>query len=154
MQLVEQHLIRRSGPRYAAIDQAAFASENLYNQATYQIRQSYIHDGTYLPYAEIFHRVKHLDCYQALPRKVSNSIESYTSKASFLDLDEIPTYSLEQPGHHQFSGRRSGRWYRARSVRRIQADINGSYNTLRKVIPTAFELEIEGFAVIPRQLAV
>lgn len=410
MQLVEQHLIRKSDPRYRAIDQAAFASKNLYNQATYQIRQAYIHEGRYLPYAEIFHRVKHLECYQALPRKVSNSIlilidknwrsfqaalkewkkhpekftgrprlpgykhkekgrniliydiqaigkraykqtgkivpsglgieietkvawenidgvrivprgscyvvevvyrkeikqaavdpgvaaaldlgvnvlaaltstksgftpllingrplksinqaynkrrahlqaqlakaptkrftsrqidgltmkrnrrvkaylhtasrrlvdhlvkegigtliigknrywkqevemgkknnqqfvqiphtsfidmltykaqlvgitvqvteESYTSKASFLDLDEIPTYSLEQQGKHQFSGKRSGRWYRARSGRRIHADINGSYNTLRKVIPTAFELGIEGFAVIPRQLAV
>jgi len=74
MQLVEQHLIRKGDPRYAAIDQAAFASKNLYNQATYQIRQAYIHEGTYLPYAEIFHRVKHLECYQALPRKVSNSI--------------------------------------------------------------------------------
>ncbi len=74
MQLVEQHLIRKSDPRYAAIDQAAFASKNLYNQATYQIRQAYIHEGTYLPSAEIFHRVKHLECYQALPRKVSNSI--------------------------------------------------------------------------------
>lgn len=74
MQLVEQHLIRKSDPRYAAIDQAAFASKNLYNQATYQIRQAYIQEGTYLPYAEIFHRVKHLECYQALPRKVSNSL--------------------------------------------------------------------------------
>jgi len=74
MQLTEQHLIRKSDPRYAAIDAAAFASKNLYNQATYQIRQAYIHEGQYLPYAEIFHRVKHLECYQALPRKVSNSI--------------------------------------------------------------------------------
>ena len=74
MQLVEQHLIRKSDPRYASIDQAAFASKNLYNQATYQIRQAFIHEGKYLSYAEIFHRVKHLDCYQALPRKVSNSI--------------------------------------------------------------------------------
>ncbi len=80
--------------------------------------------------------------------------ESYTSKASFLDLDEIPTYDREQSGTHQFSGKRAGRWYRARSGRRIHADINGSYNTLRKVIPTAFELGIEGFAVIPRRLAV
>ena len=80
--------------------------------------------------------------------------ESYTSKASFLDLDEIPTYSLKQQGQHQFSGKRAGRWYRARSGRRIHADINASYNMLRKVIPTAFELGIEGFAVIPRQLAV
>ena len=74
MQLVEQHLIRKSDPRYATIDQAAFASKNLYNQATYQIRQAYIQEGKYLPYAEIYHRVKQLECYQALPRKVSNSI--------------------------------------------------------------------------------
>src|SRR5258708_14245810 len=74
MQLVEQHLLRRGDPRLATIDKAAFASKNLYNQATYQIRQAFIHEGKYLPYAEIFHRVKHLECYQALPRKVSNSI--------------------------------------------------------------------------------
>ena len=74
MHLVEQHLIRTSDPRYAAIDAAAFASKNLYNQANYQIRQAFIHEGTYLPYAEIFHRIKHMDCYQALPAKVANSI--------------------------------------------------------------------------------
>src|SRR5215472_5653657 len=74
MQLVEQHLIRKDDPRFAIIDAAAFASKNLYNQATYQIRQAYIHECKYLPYAEIFHRVKHLDCYRALPAKVSNSI--------------------------------------------------------------------------------
>jgi hypothetical protein len=34
MQLVEQHLIRKTDPCYAAIDAAAFASKNLYNQAT------------------------------------------------------------------------------------------------------------------------
>jgi putative transposase len=72
--LVEQHLIRRSDPRFAAIDQAAFASKNLYNQANYQIRQAFLHGGKYLPYVEIFHRVKHHEAYCALPRKVSNSI--------------------------------------------------------------------------------
>ena len=74
MRLVEQHLIRKGDPRYAIIDRAAFASKNLYNQVTYQMRQAFIHEGKYLPYAEIFHRVKGLDCYQALPRKVSNSV--------------------------------------------------------------------------------
>jgi putative transposase len=74
MQLVERHLIRKSDPRYGAVDRSAFASKNLYNQATYQMRQAFIHEGKYPPYAEIFHRVKHLDCYQALPRKVSNAI--------------------------------------------------------------------------------
>lgn len=74
MQLVEQHLVRRGDPHFALIDQAAFASKNLYNQATYQIRQAFIHEGTYLPYTAIFHRVKHMDCYKALPAKVANSI--------------------------------------------------------------------------------
>src|SRR5690349_21500815 len=74
MQLVERHLVTKNHPQYASIDAAAFASKNLYNQATYQIRQAFIHEGEYLPYAEIFHRIKHMDCYQALPRKVSNSL--------------------------------------------------------------------------------
>ena len=71
MHLVEQHLIRSSDPCFAAIDAAAFASKNLYNQANYQIRQAFIHEGQYLPYAEIFHRIKHLDCYKALPAMAS-----------------------------------------------------------------------------------
>jgi len=330
VQLVEQHCISKSDPRFAVIDAAAFASKNLYNQATYQIRQAYIHEGKYLPYAEIYHRVKHLAWYQALPRKVSNSLlilidknwrafrnalkawyeepsrftgkprlpgykhkekgrailiydmqaigkkalkrgiivpsglgieigtkqkradidqvrivprgscyvvevvyrkaikqadvdlhtasrriidtlvkegigllvigknrywkqdvemgkkknqqfvqipharfigmltykaelvgikviireESYTSKASFLDLDPIPTYERALAGTHQFSGSRSGRWYRSQHGRRMHSDTNGSYNILRKAVPTAFEAGVEGFAVIPRQLAI
>ena len=59
MRLVEQHLIRKSDPRFAAIDQAALASKNLCNQANYQIRQHFFQEGTYLPYAAIFHRLKH-----------------------------------------------------------------------------------------------
>jgi putative transposase len=74
MQLVEQHVISRTDSRYKAIDAAAFASKTLYNQATYQMRQAYIHEGNYLPHAEIFHRVKHLEGYGALPAKVSNSL--------------------------------------------------------------------------------
>jgi len=31
MKLVEQHVIERNDPRFAAIDAAAFASKNLYN---------------------------------------------------------------------------------------------------------------------------
>src|SRR5215467_7092610 len=60
MQLVERHLVKKDHPHFARIDAAAFASKNLYNQATFQIRQAFIHEGKYLPYTEIFHRVKHL----------------------------------------------------------------------------------------------
>ena len=38
MQLFEKHVIRKSDPRFALIDRAAFASKNLYNAALYEIR--------------------------------------------------------------------------------------------------------------------
>ena len=57
--------------------------------------------------------------------------ESYTSKASFLDNDDIPVYGeVENP---KFSGRRIMRGlYRTSDGRLINADVNGSYNILRK----------------------
>jgi transposase len=36
----------------------------------------------------------------------------------------------------------------------MHSDTNGSYNILRKAVPTAFEAGVEGFAVIPRQLTI
>jgi putative transposase len=65
--------------------------------------------------------------------EVETHEESYTSKASFLDLDPIPTYSLKQQANPVFSGKRIARsWYRASDGRVIHADINGAYNVLRK----------------------
>lgn len=159
MQLVEQHLIRKSDPRFAAIDRAAFASKNLYNQATYQMRQAFIHERKHLPYAEIFHRVKHKAHLVGIEVIVRE--ESYTSKASFLDLDAIPTYDPNRTEPPTFSGKRQTRGlYRAKDGRRIHADVNGSYNTLRKEFPYAFPNSrlagqgIEAPAVAPRRLAV
>jgi putative transposase len=43
MQLVERHVIKPADPRVAASDAAACASKNLYNAATYVVRQSFIH---------------------------------------------------------------------------------------------------------------
>lgn len=65
--------------------------------------------------------------------------ESYTSKASFLDWDSIPTYDPESTEKPKFSGKRVQRaWYRAADGTLIHADVNGAYNIGRKVIPTAF----------------
>lgn len=60
--------------------------------------------------------------------------ESYTSKSSFLDRDEIPEY---QPGiHHTFSGKRISRGlYKTTNGQVINADLNGSANILRKAFP-------------------
>lgn len=60
--------------------------------------------------------------------------ESYTSKASFLDLDFIPTYSKEEPcTKYHFSGRRIRRGlYKSKDGTLMNADINGAANILRK----------------------
>ena len=74
--------------------------------------------------------------------------ESYTSKASFLDHDSIPTYQSGEK--HPFSGKRQHRGlYRASTGRRINADVNGSYNIGRKAVPKSFGHGIEALAVAP-----
>jgi putative transposase len=85
--------------------------------------------------------------------------ESYTSRASFLDQDMLPTYDpaqgAEQEDNPRFSGRRDGRWYRVKGRAPMHSDVNGSYNIGRKVFPTAFDGRgIEATAVRPRRLAV
>jgi putative transposase len=64
--------------------------------------------------------------------------ESYTSKASLLDLDPLPVRN-ESGEKHTFSGKRIKRGlYRASDGRKINADVNGSGNIIRKVAPDAF----------------
>ena len=76
--------------------------------------------------------------------------ESYTSKASFLDGDELPVYDPANPQQYEFSGKRVTRaLYRAKDGRPIHADVNGSYNTLRKAFPNAFGNGTEAPAVGP-----
>ena len=65
--------------------------------------------------------------------------ESYTSKASLLDLDPLPVRN-ESGEKHTFSGNRVKRGlYQASNGRYINADINGAGNIIRKVAPDAFQ---------------
>ena len=59
--------------------------------------------------------------------------ESYTSKASFLDYDEIPNYKDEEKP--KFSGRRIKRGLYRSTTRKINADVNGAYNIMAKENP-------------------
>ena len=59
--------------------------------------------------------------------------ESYTSKASFWDKDEIPVYHADHPQSYHFSGRRIQRGlYQTSDGKRLNADVNGALNILRK----------------------
>ena len=71
---------------------------------------------------------------------VADREESYTSKASLLDLDTIPTYRKGNTQAYTFSGKRVHRGlYKTNSGCVINADINGAGNILRKEYPYAFD---------------
>lgn len=59
--------------------------------------------------------------------------ESYTSKASFFDMDPIPVYNADNPRSYTFSGRRihRGLYVDSRGYS-FNADVNGALNILRK----------------------
>jgi IS605 OrfB family transposase len=89
----------------------------------------------------------------ALGLKFSLPEESYTSKCSFIDGE-----SLEH--HDKYKGRRIKRGlFKSADGFLINADINGSGNTVRKVVENAWDLWshedlIEGFVVSPENLTV
>ena len=59
--------------------------------------------------------------------------ESYTSKASFWDKDDIPVYSATNNQTYSFSGNRMKRGlYKTKNGKQFNADVNGALNILRK----------------------
>lgn len=69
--------------------------------------------------------------------------ESYTSKCSFLDGESIEK-------HETYCGKRIKRGlFRSSNGRILNADVNGSYNILKKAFPNAFGNGIQGVVVHP-----
>jgi len=59
--------------------------------------------------------------------------ESYTSKASALDNDDLPAYNADNPRAYEFSGSRVKRGlYRTKEGHLVNADSNGAVNIGRK----------------------
>ena len=86
-----------------------------------------------IPYNKFINMLKY-KC-ELVGIKVVETEESYTSKASYLDNDFIPTYGDKDI--KQFSGRRTKRGlYRTSDKTNINADVNGSCNILKKYIVT------------------
>ena len=60
--------------------------------------------------------------------------ESYTSKSSYLDNDNIPTYHKGNLQAYIFSGKRITRnLYQSKQGKIINADLNGALNILKKI---------------------
>lgn len=84
-----------------------------------------------IPYTKFINQLTY-KC-QMLGITVITREESYTSKASFLDYDEIPNYKDE--AKPKFSGRRIKRGLYKSTTRKINADVNGAYNIMAKENP-------------------
>ena len=116
MQLVEQHIIRRSDSRFVVIDRAAFAAKNLYNAALYEVRQAFIFEHRYLSNKEVYHRMKHSPAYRALPCKVSNDVLRQLDKnwrAFFAALEawkEDPSKFVGRPKLPKYKDKTKGRF--------------------------------------------
>ena len=83
----------------------------------------------YLPYETFIEQLQYKCQLRGIA--VIAQEESYTSKASFLDGDNIPVYG--ETDNPKFSGRRVKRGlYKTSKGQLINADVNGSYNIMRK----------------------
>ncbi|WP_237395800.1 IS200/IS605 family accessory protein TnpB-related protein [Okeania sp. KiyG1] len=79
--------------------------------------------------------------------KVIITEESYTSQSSCLDGDDLPKYGEQKP---KFSGKRITRGlYKTRENKLLNADVNGSLNIIKKVIPDVFDQGIKGLPFNP-----
>ncbi len=76
MQLVERHIIRRDDSRFGVLDQACFHAKNIYNAATYELRQTLFATGKRLVYVEQEKHFKQKDLRpdQRLPLKVVQQV--------------------------------------------------------------------------------
>lgn len=94
-----------------------------------------------IPHAEFINMIKYKCELEGVSVIVTE--ESYTSKCSFIDNEPIQK-------HKTYCGNREKRGlFIAKNGKKINADLNGSLNILRKVVPNCFTNGIEGLLVSP-----
>lgn len=98
-----------------------------------------------IPHARLIEMIVYKGCLVGI--KVIVTEESYTSKSSLLDNDPLPKYGQTSS---IFSGKRVKRGlYRSADGRLLNADVNGSFNTIRKVKPDVFDQGLKGLPFSP-----
>jgi putative transposase len=99
----------------------------------------------FVPHARFIEMLRYKAALVGIQVVVSE--ECYTSKCSFLDLEPVGK-------HDVYAGKRVKRGlFQASDGRCINADINGAFNIMRKVVPDAFGNGIGGVVVHPVRIA-
>ena len=84
-----------------------------------------------IPFGKLKDKLEYLSEYYGI--HLIKQEESYTSKASFFDKDDIPVYNDDHPKEYSFSGTRIKRGlYKTSKGMYLNADINGALNILKK----------------------
>ena len=115
---VEQQIIKRNNPIYKIVDQYCFYSKNVYNQANYLIRQSFIKEDSTLTGYEVQKLMQNMECYiecgsQAAQKTIQLVYKNWQSffKANkdyqkhpekYLGKPKIPKY-LKKDGRQVFT---------------------------------------------------
>ena len=111
-----------------------------------------------IPFQKLIQLIKYKAKLKGIKAEIQE--ESYTSKASFFDNDEIPTYKKNKHAvKYKFSGKRKNRGlYITSTGLKINADINGSLNILRKYLKCNSDAIIQpadkGFVVNPIRIKI
>ena len=105
-----------------------------------------------LPYGQFKSRLEYLCSKYGI--KFTTQEESYTSKASFWDRDEIPKWNPLNPKQGCFSGSRIHRGlYKTKSGNLLNADVNGALNILRKSNVVSLDgLYSSGTVLVPTRI--
>ena len=127
------------------IDTIVIGHSNLWKQET-NMKKDNNQNFTSIPFNKFINIMKWLCSINHINCIIRE--ESYTSKASFLDNDFIPTYEKGKEVNYKFSGKREKRGlYVSKEGIKFNADINGASNIIRKAINSAFD-KVNDFSYI------
>lgn len=77
---VEQQFIKKNHPLYDIVDQHCFYSKNVYNQANYLIRQSFIKENKVLSAFDVQKLMQDMDCYKECGSQAAQKTIQLVSK--------------------------------------------------------------------------
>ncbi|MBE6141976.1 MAG: transposase [Erysipelotrichaceae bacterium] len=84
-----------------------------------------------IPFGKLQNKLTYLSQYYGI--RLIKQEESYTSKASFFDKDDIPSFTNSDDKEYVFSGKRIKRGlYKTSTGKLLNADVNGALNILKK----------------------
>ena len=106
----------------------------------------------YIPHSVLAEKIRSIGASYGIQVEIVE--ESYTSQASSIDGDTIPTYIKGDKTKYTFSGKRTKRGlYKTREGIKMNADVNGATNIIRKHIPFAFD-KITDFSYLTKQVKI